>query len=148
MYPGEESGNPLQYSCLGKPMDRGTWWATVCGVPESQTELSICCYSYYYTCVHSPPNPPFIQAAIWHWLEFPVLDLVFVLQLPWFFLTLWTATCQAPRSFTVSWSLLKLMSFESLKLSNHLILSPPSSPFAFNLSQHQGGLFQWIGSSH
>ena len=27
--PGESNGNPLQYSCLGNPVDRGTWWATV-----------------------------------------------------------------------------------------------------------------------
>ena len=27
--PGEGSDNPLQYSCLGNPMDRGAWWATV-----------------------------------------------------------------------------------------------------------------------
>ena len=33
--PGEGNGNPLQYSCLGNPMDRGTWWATVHGVTES-----------------------------------------------------------------------------------------------------------------
>ena len=26
--PGERNGNPLQYSCLGNPMDRGAWWAT------------------------------------------------------------------------------------------------------------------------
>ena len=26
------SGNPLQYSCLGNPMDRGAWWATVRGL--------------------------------------------------------------------------------------------------------------------
>ena len=32
--PGEENGNPLQYSCLGNPMDRGTWRATVHGVTE------------------------------------------------------------------------------------------------------------------
>ena len=30
--PGEGNGNPLQYSCLGNPMDRGAWWATVHGV--------------------------------------------------------------------------------------------------------------------
>ena len=29
--PGEGSGNPLQYSCLGNPMDRGAWWAIVHG---------------------------------------------------------------------------------------------------------------------
>ena len=28
-YTGEGNGNPLQYSCLGNPMDRGDWWATV-----------------------------------------------------------------------------------------------------------------------
>ena len=28
-YPGERHGNPLQYSCLENPMDRGAWWATV-----------------------------------------------------------------------------------------------------------------------
>ena len=33
--PEEGNGNPLQYSCLGNPMDRGAWWATVHGVPES-----------------------------------------------------------------------------------------------------------------
>ena len=39
-YPGEGNGNPLQYSCLGNPMDRGAWWATVHGVPKSWTQLS------------------------------------------------------------------------------------------------------------
>ena len=32
--PGEGNGNPLQYSCLGNPMDRGAWWATVHGVAK------------------------------------------------------------------------------------------------------------------
>ena len=32
--PGEGNGNPLQYSCLGNPTDRGTWWATVYGVAK------------------------------------------------------------------------------------------------------------------
>ena len=32
--PGEGDGNPLQYSCLENPMDRGTWWATVHGVTK------------------------------------------------------------------------------------------------------------------
>ena len=32
--PGEENGNPLQYSCLGNPMDRGAWWATSTGLQE------------------------------------------------------------------------------------------------------------------
>ena len=33
----EGTGNPLQYSCLDNPMDRGAWWATVHGVTESNT---------------------------------------------------------------------------------------------------------------
>jgi len=35
--PGEGNGNPLQYSCLENPMDRGAWWAAVHGVARSQT---------------------------------------------------------------------------------------------------------------
>ena len=37
---GEGNGNPLQYSCLGNPMDRGGWQATVHGVAKSWTQLS------------------------------------------------------------------------------------------------------------
>ena len=37
--PGEGDGNPLQYSCLENPMDRGAWWATVRGVTKSRTRL-------------------------------------------------------------------------------------------------------------
>ena len=33
--PGEENGNPFQYSCLGNPMGRGAWCATVLGVTKS-----------------------------------------------------------------------------------------------------------------
>ena len=38
--PGEGNGNPLQYSCLEKTMDRGAWQATVHEVTKSQTRLS------------------------------------------------------------------------------------------------------------
>ena len=37
--PGGGHGNPLQYSGLGNPMDRGAWWATVHGVAKSWTRL-------------------------------------------------------------------------------------------------------------
>ena len=36
---GEGNGNPLQYSCLENPTDRGAWWATVRGVLKSRTWL-------------------------------------------------------------------------------------------------------------
>ena len=35
--PGKVNDNTLQYSCLGNPMDRGSWWATVHGVAKSWT---------------------------------------------------------------------------------------------------------------
>ena len=38
--PGEGNGNPLQYSCLENPMDRGAWWATVHRGTKSRTRLS------------------------------------------------------------------------------------------------------------
>ena len=41
--PGEENVNPLQYSCLGNPMDRGAWQTTVHGIAkelDSWTQLS------------------------------------------------------------------------------------------------------------
>ena len=61
-------------------------------------------------------------------------------------MTQWTKEHQASLSFTISQSLLKLMSIELVMPSNHLILSPPS-PTALYLSHHQG-VFQSIGSLH
>ena len=39
-FPGEEDGNPLQYSLLENPMDRGAWQAVVHRVTKSRTRLS------------------------------------------------------------------------------------------------------------
>ena len=50
--PGEGNGDPLQYSCLENPMDRGAQWATVPGVRKSGTRLSMhayACISYHST---------------------------------------------------------------------------------------------------
>ena len=38
--PGGGNGNPLQYSCMKNPMDRGAWWGIVHGVTKRQTRLS------------------------------------------------------------------------------------------------------------
>ena len=40
--PGEGNGNPLQYSCLENPIDRGAWWATVHGVTRVRHDLVHC----------------------------------------------------------------------------------------------------------
>ena len=45
--PGERNGNPLQYSCLENPMDRGAWRATVHGVTRVGYDLAT-----------KPPTPP------------------------------------------------------------------------------------------
>ena len=39
--PGEGNGNPLQYSCLGNPMERGDWWGTVHGVTRVWHDLAM-----------------------------------------------------------------------------------------------------------
>ena len=52
--PGEGNGNPLQHSCLGNPMDKGAWWATVHGVAKSQTQLSD--YNHHHLLTLGPPQ--------------------------------------------------------------------------------------------
>ena len=51
--PGEGNGNPLQDSCLGNPMDRRAWWATVHGVAKSWTWL-----------IHL--NYTVMKCSVWH----------------------------------------------------------------------------------
>ena len=68
---------------------------------------------------------------------FPYIFVIQWLSLVLLFVIPWTVASQAPLSFTISRSLLKLMSIESVMPSNHLVLSSLSPP-AFNLSEHQG----------
>ena len=49
--PGGGHDNPLQYSCLENPMDRGAWRGTVHGVTKSQTNIHT--YAHTYTCTHA-----------------------------------------------------------------------------------------------
>ena len=62
--PWEGNGNPLQYSGLGNPMDRGAWQATVHGALKSRTRLS----DFAFTIVH---------VSIYHLSFFPVFQLIY-----------------------------------------------------------------------
>ena len=55
--PGKGTGNPLQYSCLENPMDRGARWVTVRGVTKSWTQLSD---SHTHTHTHTWGSNPCI----------------------------------------------------------------------------------------
>ena len=63
-----------------------------------------------------------------HFSDFECHRLGFVVQslsCVWLLATPWTAACQPSMSFTISWSLLKFMSIESMMLANHHILCYP-----------------------
>ena len=66
--PGEGNGNPLQYPCLGNPMDRGAWQAAVHGAAKSRTRLSRQALLSHY-CLWSPY---FLTSTIprFPWLHF------------------------------------------------------------------------------
>ena len=49
---GGGNGNPLQCSCLGNPMDRGIWWATVPRISQRWTQLK-CLSTYMYMYIFS-----------------------------------------------------------------------------------------------
>ena len=107
--PGEGKGNPLQYSCLGNPMDRGS-----CGLKELiKTER------LNWTELNWATNT--LTLGLVYLFSRSVQSLSHV----WLFVTSWSAACQASLSLTIPRSLLKLMSIESVILSNHLILCHP-----------------------
>ena len=103
----------MNLSKLWKIMEnRGSWYATVLEVTKSWTWLSNWTASCHYVTGYRPSKNVHV---------FVVQSLSHV-QL---FVTPWTATRQVSLSFTTSWSLLKLMSTESVMSSNHLILCHP-----------------------
>ena len=83
--PGEGDGNPLQYSCLENPRDRGAWWAAVCGVAQSwiwlnRLSMPACIgvengNPFQYSCLENPRDGGAWWAAVygvaqsWTWLK-------------------------------------------------------------------------------
>ena len=115
------------------PMDRGAWWARIQGVTKSRTErLSTQHnFSWYLT-----------SSAIFHFsLQLFICCCCSVSHIQ-LFVTPWTAARQASLSFTVSQSLLKLMSIELVMPSSHLIHCHPSPASTVLNRSHRQGLFQ------
>ena len=72
--PGAGNSNPLQYSGLGNPKDRGAWQATIHGVAESWTRLSGWAHTHTHT--EEQPRVPFPLQRLtqqWFWSASPVL---------------------------------------------------------------------------
>ena len=57
---GEGNGTPLQYSCLGNPMDGGAWYTTVHGATKSQTGLSDFAFTFMHWRRKWQPTPVFL----------------------------------------------------------------------------------------
>ena len=135
--PWRRNGNPLQYSCLESPMDKGAWQATVHEVTRVGHNLAL----------------SFWGRRTWRWNEVVSLTywafavLVQLLSHVLLFTTPWTAAHQASLSFTTSSSLLKTyVCWVNDVIQLSCPLWSPSLP-ALNLSQDQS-LFQWISSLH
>ena len=109
--PRRQNCNPLQYSCLENPMDRGAWWATVHVVTKSWA------WRRNSACTH---NASLVTFCYPHSVS-SVQSLSHV-QL---FVTPRIAACQASLSIINSRSLLRVMSIESVMPSSHLILCCP-----------------------
>ena len=88
--------------------------------------------------------------AIYRLNAIPIIIFIVVQLLGWIWLfeTPWTEACQASLSFTISWSFFKLMSAESVMLSNHLTLfSSCPQPYPASGSFPGNGLFTSGGQS-
>ena len=108
-------------------MDREGWQAAVHGVSKSWTpELNWVVATIGSGQFHSNPKERQCQGIFK--LLYNCAHFLFCFQSlshVQLFATSWTAACQASLSFTISWSLLKLMSIESVMPSNYLILCYP-----------------------
>ena len=57
---GEDTGDPLQCSCLETPMDGGAWWAAVHGIAKSRTRLSNFTFTFMHWRRKWQPTPGFL----------------------------------------------------------------------------------------
>ena len=64
VYIGEGNGNPLQYSCLENPVDRGAWQAAVHGVTKSRIRLSVFTFTFYF---HASEKEMAIHSSVLAW---------------------------------------------------------------------------------
>jgi len=153
--PGGGHGNPLQYSCLENPKDRGAWGAPVNRGTQSQTwleQLSTCTHTFELKLGLTSSSLLLVKTSwgvvfsngvirdFWHSVEFS--------SVPQSCPTLChPMDCSTP-GFPVHHQLPELTQThvhwvgDAIQPS-HLLLSP--SPPAFNLSQYQG-LFKWVSS--
>ena len=141
--PGEGNGKPLQCSCLENPMNSmkrvplifcskssgkgrrvaehlGSWRGYCSGQPH--IGIFIIWVPLDDSDVLSGLRNTAPLGSDTQPTEALVVQSLSAVQL---FVTLWTAACQASLSFTISWSSLKLMSIDSVMLSNHLIICHP-----------------------
>ena len=107
---GGGNGNPLQYSCLGNPMDRGTWQATVHGITKSRTRLSdwttetiplVSLFSLWILFVHLfsesfPSESPYVLLALTSYSTKLFLNYDHLFLLPW--ICMLTVPCWHPQA--------------------------------------------------
>ena len=89
--PGGGNGDPLQYSCLGNPMDTGSWWATVYGVTKNQIRLSDWAHTRKIRgSLHAPQTD-----ASWGWNgTVNVPEMVRIMNYSHIFWREWTRNCK------------------------------------------------------
>ena len=146
--PGAGHDNPLQYSCLENPMDKGSWWSRVHEVTKVRYNWSdLTCKQWIQRqCTHLKGIKCIVLSILRNNILSGqnVLFLVQLLSCIWLFVILWTAACQASLSFTISWSFAQTHVHwvdDANQTSHPLFLL---SPATLNLSQHQG-IFQCLG---
>ena len=76
--PGEENGNPLQYSCLENPVDKEAWWATVDRVTKSQIGLSDFTFTF-----HAMFKVGIMEFRVWFKHLWNIIQLEKRINLPW-----------------------------------------------------------------